>query len=97
LCRETGENKWLPVRGYYEKATRSARYLFAGLLARDNPVACHFYLYRGTKRHRVKKNLRGKRIQSGHSLKHEKREREPWLIVSSLSSHTYTAKQPCIA
>ena len=93
LCRETAENSWLPVKGYYAKATRSARYLFAGLLARDNPVACHFYLYRGTKQHRVKKNLRGKRIQSAVSLKHEKREREPWLIVSSLAARAYTAKQ----
>jgi len=93
LCRETGEKSWLPVKGYYAKATRSARYLFAGLLARDNPVACHFYLYHGTKQHRVKKNLRGKRIQSGHSLKYEKREREPWLIVSSLATQTYTPKQ----
>ena len=93
LCRETGETSWLPVKGYYAKATRSARYLFAGLLARDNPVDCHFYLFRGTKQHRMKKNLRGKRIQSAVSLKHEKREREPWLIVSSLARQAYTPQQ----
>ena len=93
LCRETGKNSWLPIKAYYIQATRSARYLFAGLLARENPMDCHFYLFRGMKQHRVKKNLRGKRIQSASSLKHEKREREPWLIVSSLAMHAYTPKQ----
>ena len=85
LCCETGTNEWLPVKHYYAKATRTARYLFNGLLARDNPVDCHFYLFRGMRKQRVRKNLRGKKVQCSVSLKHAKREREPWLIVSSLS------------
>jgi DDE family transposase len=92
-CRETGLNDWLPVKHYYDKATRSARYLFNGLLARDNPVDCHFYLFRGTKKQRVRKNLRGKKVQCSVSLKHAKREREPWLIVSSLSPEVMNPAQ----
>ncbi len=92
-CRETGSNEWLPVKHYYANATRTARYLFNGLLARVNPVDCHFYLFRGTKKQRVRKNLRGKKVQCSVSLKHAKREREPWLIVSSLSPEVMTPVQ----
>ena len=56
-------------------------------------MLCHFYLLRGTKKHRVKKNLRGKKVQASASLKHGKREREPWLLVSSLSTDIYTPEQ----
>jgi hypothetical protein len=84
-CCETGSNEWLPVKQYYANASRTARYLFEGLLARDNPVGCHFYLFRGMSKQRVRKNLRGKKVQCSASLKHAKREREPWLMVSSFS------------
>ena len=92
-CRAEGEKTWLSAKTFHEKATRTARYLFAGLLAKANPVAGHFYLFRGAKQHRLRKNLRGKKVQSSVSLKHEKREREPWLIVSSLPTETYTPEQ----
>ena len=92
-CQETGLDNWLPVKDYYTRATRTARYLFRGLLAKDNPVACEFYLYRGKKQHREKKNLRGKKVQCSVSIKHAKREREPWLLVSSLTTEVYTPSQ----
>lgn len=95
-CRETGEKTWLPVKNLYGKASRTAQYLFFGLLARANPVAGHFYLVRGARQHRKRKNLRGKKIQCSVSLKHEKREREPWLIVSSLPPDDYTPIQVMI-
>lgn len=89
-CREAEYADWVPVKAYYAKATRTARYLFTGLLAKANPVLCHFYCYRGKKQKRTKKNLRGKKVQCSVSLKHAKREREPWLLVSSLPTETYT-------
>jgi len=92
-CRKTGQTNWIPVKAYYTKATGTAHYLFAGLLAKANPVAGHFYLFREKKKHRIQKNLRGKKIQSSVSLKHGKREREPWMIISSLSTERYTPKQ----
>ena len=92
-CRETGQKDWVPVKACYAQATCTARYLFSGLLAKANPVTGHFYLVRGAKQHRKRKNLRGKKIQCSVSLKHEKREREPWLIMSSLPADLYTPKQ----
>jgi hypothetical protein len=89
-CRESGRKQWLPVKDYYGKATRSAHLLFSGTLAKANPVEGHFYLFRGKKQHRQRKNLRGKVIQCSVSLKHAKREREPWFIMSSLPTEAYT-------
>jgi len=92
-CREIGQKQWVPVKAYCAKATRAARLLFSGTLAKANPVEGYFYLFRGQKQHRHRKNLRGKQIQSSVSLKHSKREKEPWFIISSLSTDAYTPKQ----
>ena len=40
-----------------------------------------------------RKNLRGKQRQSSVSLKHSKREKEPWFIISSLPTDAYTPQQ----
>ena len=92
-CRAEGESEWIPVKDYYAKATRRARHLFCGLLAKKNSVEGHFYLYQGENKNRQRKNLRGKKIQSSVSLKHAKGGREPWLLLSSLSNEDCSAKQ----
>jgi len=92
-CRAAGEHDWIPAKSLHVKATRIARYLFTGLLAKANSVEGHFYLYQGKMKNRKRKNLRGKKIQSSVSLKHAKRGREPWLLLSSLSTDQYCAKQ----
>jgi hypothetical protein len=92
-CQKTGEKKWFPIKNYYGAATAKAKYLFTGLLAKANPTIGHFYLIRGDLKNRKRKNLRGKKIQCSVSLKHAKREREPWLIFTSLPIDNYQAKQ----
>lgn len=92
-CLQAGDNEWVAVKSYYEKATRIARHLFSGLLAKSNPVEGHFYLYQGPRKQRKCKNLRGKKIQSSVSLKHAKSGREPWLLLSSLPVENYSPKQ----
>jgi Transposase DDE domain len=62
MCKET-ESSWFRVKKLYENATRTPKFLFKGFLARCNPTICNFYIYSGTKKNRVKKNLRGKKIQ----------------------------------
>jgi hypothetical protein len=92
-CRAQGQSQWVPAKSLHVKATRVARYLFTGLLAKTNPLEGHFYLYKGEKKHRTRKNLRGKKIQSSVSLKHAKGGREPWLIFSSIPVEQVSAKQ----
>ena len=92
-CSKAQENDWVRIKHYYAQATRTARFLFSGVLSKSNPVAGNFYSYREPKKHRRRKNLRGKTIRSSVSLKHEKRGREPWLLFSSLSEEEYSPKQ----
>lgn len=87
----TVENGWKPIKSLYEQATLKATYAGEIDLAKTTPLTCHAYLMKQPKRNRVKKNLMGKKIQSSVSLKHAKRENEPWLIVSSLSSQKISA------
>jgi hypothetical protein len=75
---------WKPIKSLYKQATFSASYVGQVYLAQGNPLACHFYLMKQRKMNRVKRNLAGKKIQCSVSIKHEKRENEPWLIASSL-------------
>ena len=86
---------WLPCKSLYKKATTVAKYLGCFLLAKSNPTKCHFYTIKQRKKHRVKKNLKGKKVKCSVSKKHEKSGREPWLIVSSLP-HTRTLAKKII-
>lgn len=45
----------------------------------------YFHLIKSKPKKRIHKNLRGKKVQCSSSLKHAKRENEPWLIFTSLS------------
>ncbi len=87
----TGKNTWKPLKNLYEKATNKPTYVGSFHLAKINPLLCHAYLMKQQKQYRVKKNLSGKKIQCSVSLKHAKRENEPWLIVSSLSPEEKTS------
>lgn len=80
---------WKPIKILYEQARSKVSHLFHGLLAKANPLACEFYLIKEKKKNRVCKNLAGKKIQSSVSKKHQKRESEPWLLVSSLTPDHY--------
>jgi len=84
---------WKPIKSLYTLASGSPTYLFCSLLARKNPIKCHFYLYKEKYKNRVKKNLRGKKVRCSASKKHAKSAREPWLIVTSLSAEAFNAKQ----
>ena len=86
-----GKKSWKSLKNLYGKATPHATYAGEIVLAKKNPLGCHAYLMRQQKRYRIKKNLVGKKIQCSGSLKHAKRENEPWLIVSSLAPNKCSA------
>lgn len=93
LYREENTRKWLPVKNLLDQTTGSPKYLSSGYLAKGNPEYCHVYGLKKVPKNRIKKNLRGKKVMCSLSLRHGKREREPWLIVTSLSQKDYNASQ----
>lgn len=88
-----GEKCWLPVKTLHEQATLKAQYIGEINLAKSETLTCAAYIIRLKKKHRVNKNLAGKKIQSSVSKKHAKREKEPWVIVTSLSQEEYKAAE----
>ncbi len=52
---------------------------------RSNPVACHLYLIKRLKKHRIRKSFFGKPLRSNRSLKQARAQREPWLIAAPTS------------
>jgi hypothetical protein len=75
---------WSRIKSLYPSATSQAKRFGQVILARSNPITCYFYLYKKHPGGRKKVNLLGEPCRQSTSLKCAKREREPWLIASSL-------------
>ena len=91
--RWQGSKKWMNASDLHEKATLKERFLGVVELAKSNPIVCSFYLFTQKKKHRVHLNLQGHRVRCSSSQKHARREREPWLIASSLTYTHNSAKK----
>jgi hypothetical protein len=86
--QKTKETDWKPCKSLYKEATLKERYLGEFNLAKSNPLTCKMFLVKGKKRFRKKKNLRGHKVRCSSSLKHAKRNKEPWLVATSLSTNS---------
>lgn len=90
--QKDNDNKWSSVKSLYTQAGTSPLFLLTGLLAKSNSVQCHFYVVKENKKNRIRKNLKGQKIQSSFSKKHGRRENEPLLVVTSLNPNEHTPK-----
>jgi hypothetical protein len=84
FIQQAGHGPWAPCKSLYQRATRTPKDLGEALMARSNPIACQLVLYKGKPKGRVHKNRLGERSRCGHSEKQAAREREPWLLATSL-------------
>ena len=84
---------WIRVERIFETATTKPSYLGFIDLVKRNPLACHAYLVQKKKQNRVKKTVFGKRCEMKHSESNAKRERTPWLIVTSLTGGAAITKR----
>ena len=83
---------WLPCKSLYPQATGTPTTLGAARLARSNPLTCQLILYKNRPKGRVRNNHFGQRACLHDSKKHAAREREPWLLATSLPRRTSLAK-----
>jgi len=95
-CKKADDLSWEPIKNLYIKATNQAKLLGRFLLAKDGALPCYFYLFKKKKLYREKRNLVGKKIRCSVSLKHARRENEPWLIATSIDPGIISAKQVMI-
>jgi len=88
LLRKDKEQIWRRRNTLFNQASRKAKHLGEFELAKTNPLKCQLFLAKNKQKNRIKQNLRGHRVRCSVSLKHSKREREPWLIATSLKGET---------
>jgi hypothetical protein len=93
LVRSNEDESWFNCKVLYEQATSTPTYLGQMELARSSPLRCHFVLYKGKPKGRSKITYHGERARSKHSEQCAKREREPWLLATSLPATSTLAKQ----
>lgn len=91
--RNPDQRLWLSIKSLYAQATTKACFLGKVFLSCASPLECYFYIVKNKKKHRVKRNLIGKKVQCSASKKHEKSANEPWLIASSLSDKEISANE----
>ena len=93
LCWHNQGNQWVGAKSLYGKATKIAQYLGQVKWTQRNPFDALIVLVRQSRKDRKSLTLTGKERQSKQHKSHANREKEPWLLVASLSLHQRTPKQ----
>jgi len=93
MLSQQGQDDWIRVEEVFETATSRGRYLGEIDLVRNKPLACQAYLLRKKKQGRIKKTKLGQSCASGQSEKNARRERSPWLLVTSIDNNFANTQQ----
>jgi len=92
-CNNRDKNDWKDCKTYYKQATATPKYLGRVLMTKRTPIECELVIYKGKPKGRIKKTQFGERARSKHSTKNAEKEKEPWLLASSLKVNSKLAKQ----
>lgn len=93
MLRRGDDAPWFDSKQLYADATATPTYLGTMQMTRNAPLHCHFVLYKGKPQKRSKITCHGERARSKHSEQCARREREPWLLASSLPVSSKLAKR----
>ena len=85
--------RWFDAKRCYQQASGVARYLGQAVLTRSNPLVCQLVVYRGKAQGRKQYTYAGNVAQSRRSRACAAREREPWLLATSLPVTRTLARQ----
>lgn len=87
-------NEWVPCKSLYAVAKRVPLSLGVANWVRTMPLSVRLVVYRKVLKGRKDRTLyQSDPRRSTMSRQHAQRERQPWLLVCSLSLHDYTARQ----
>lgn len=93
MWRENELFDWDYIKNLYPMATSTPKYIGHKEMTRSNPLECHLVLYKGKAKGRHKLNCAGERTRSKHSEVHSDKEKEPWLLATSLPVTSKLAKK----
>lgn len=88
-----GQTRWWKIQALYQKATATAQRYRNARLARsraDDGFRCDLVLWRRAPQGRVRLNHHGRRCRHSTSLDAARREKEPWVLASSLSLRQFS-------
>lgn len=83
--RTLDNNRWRYTASLYEEATSKVRVIHDATLTKSNSLSCTLLLTKKKMKGRKHKNNDGNYTNNNASNRCAKREREPWLITTSLS------------
>jgi hypothetical protein len=84
MLRENEASDWDYIKNLYPQATTTPKYIGCMEMTRSNPLDCHLVLYKGKPKGRHRLNCAGERTYCKHSEVHAEREKEPWILATSL-------------
>lgn len=93
MLRENEESDWDYIKNLYPLASSTPKHIGSREIARSNPIDCHLVLYKGKPKGRHRLNRAGERTYCKHSEVHSEREKEPWLLATSLPVTSKLAKR----
>ena len=93
MLRYSEHDAWFDSKKLYDMATSTPKYLGTMQMTRKSPLHCHFVLYKGKPKGRSKITCNGNRARSKHSEQCARREKEPWLLASSLPVSSKLARR----
>lgn len=93
MRRKNELSDWDYIKNLYPAASSTPKHLGCCELTRSNPLRCHLVLYKGKPKGRHRLNRAGERTRCKHSEVHSEREKEPWLLATSLPVASKLAKK----
>lgn len=93
MMKPEREQHWSPIKSVYAKASTRAKALGKVQMARSNPITCQMVLYKAKPKGRHSYNRTGERAIRQRCKVHFEREKEPWLLATSLSVSSTLAKK----
>lgn len=93
MYRQSEEQEWDYIKNIYPNASTTAKYIGCIEMTRSNPLKCHLVLYKGKPKGRHRLNCAGERTYCKHSEVHSEREKEPWILATSLPATSKLAKK----
>lgn len=84
---------WYPIKTLYQQATKTPRYLGSATLAKANPTLVNLVVFKKPPKGRHKLTRKGRIAQWSNSKDAAQRQREPWLLASSLRASHFLAKR----
>jgi len=98
FCKNTEDEEWHPVKDLYANASSVAKSLGCYQVAKQSPVCSQMVVYKSKKKGRKDLVATGEKARSSKRSKaNAARNREPWLLATSLTSQHPNFAQKMVA